>query len=109
VILFVSPIAFGLLETNRINSFDLFDWHFGHITVFLPLRSDCEAVFFLHARSVRSTPRTASMLNAQCNFLLSLSVRITKPNWERAGFAIISFIGVSRICSTHTVGFAAAY
>jgi hypothetical protein len=29
---------------------------FGHIIVFLPLRSDCEAVFFLHARSVRSTP-----------------------------------------------------
>jgi hypothetical protein len=71
--------------------------------------SDCEAVFWLHAKSVRSTPKTGVDLDAQCNFLPSLSNRITKPNWERAGFAIISFIGVSRICSTHTVGLPAAY
>jgi hypothetical protein len=35
---------------------------------------------------------------------LRLSVRITKPIRERAGFAIISFIGLSRLCCTHTEG-----
>lgn len=35
---------------------------------------------------------------------LRLSVRITKPIRERAGFAIISFISLSRLCCTHTEG-----
>jgi hypothetical protein len=46
------------------------------------------------------------LLACHCTSLIS---RITKPMRERAGFAIISFIGVSHICSTHTEGFTTAY
>jgi hypothetical protein len=60
-------------------------------------------------RAVRSTPVKASIPNCSLQYIACrLSVRITKPRGERAGFAIISFTGVSRKCSTHTVGLPAA-
>jgi hypothetical protein len=57
-------------------------------------------------KTMLATPNIAGWngvdLDAQCNFLPSLSNRITKPNWERAGFAIISITGVSRSHRVHT-------